>query len=91
MTDLLNKINSKSRAIRLSKGDFESYSEAQSQFDQLFDDVATEILKMKRTLKKRFEKIQAGKVRKSRRRNSDDDADKKWGETQTIFPQIWKF
>lgn len=30
MTDLLNKINSKSRAIRLSKGDFESYSEAQS-------------------------------------------------------------
>ena len=77
MTELLGKISTKSRQIRLSKGDFESYSDAQGQFDQLFDDVATEILKMKRTLKKRFDKVQAGKVRKSRRRNSDDAADDK--------------
>lgn len=63
MSSLLKKINDKSRLIKLKKDDFESYSDAQSQFDLLFDDVATEILKMKRNLRTRFNKVQSGKVK----------------------------
>ena len=60
MTTLLKKINNKARFIKLQKDDFEAYSDAQAQFDLLFDDVAMEIMKMKKNLRVRFNKIQKG-------------------------------
>lgn len=73
MTALLRKIDTKSRQTRLHKDDHEAYCEAQSQFDLLFEDVATEILRMKRTLRKRFAKVNAGKGRRLNRRRSDPE------------------
>tara|TARA_B110001450_G_C17559035_1_gene455948 strand:+ start:137 stop:865 length:729 start_codon:yes stop_codon:yes gene_type:complete len=60
MTNLLKKINNKARFIKLQKDDFEAYSNAQAQFDLLFDDVAMEIMKMKKNLRVKFNKVQKG-------------------------------
>lgn len=60
MTTLLKKINNKARFIKLQKDDFEAYSNAQAQFDLLFDDVAMEIMKMKKNLRVKFNKVQKG-------------------------------
>lgn len=61
MTVLLKKINNKARGIRLQKDDFQAYSDAQAQFDLLFDDVAMEIMKMKKNLRVKFDKVQGGR------------------------------
>lgn len=60
MTTLLKKINNKARGIKLQKDDFEAYTDAQAQFDLLFDDVAMEIMKMKKNLRVKFNKVQKG-------------------------------
>jgi len=57
MTVLLKKINNKATHIKLEKDDFEAYSDAQAQFDLLFDDVAMEIQKMKKNLRVKFNKV----------------------------------
>jgi hypothetical protein len=70
MTTLLKKINNKARGIKLQKDDHEAYSDAQAQFDLLFDDVAMEIMKMKKNLRVKFNKVQKGE---SDRRGGDRD------------------
>ena len=77
MTVLLKKINNKARGIRLEKDDFEAYSDAQAQFDLLFDDVAMEIMKMKKNLRVKFNKVQnVGKTSSNRGRDNRDNRER---------------
>ena len=71
MTTLLKKINNKARFIKLQKDDFEAYSNAQAQFDLLFDDVAMEIMKMKKNLRVKFNKVQKGDTGRDNRDRGD--------------------
>ena len=79
MTTLLKKINNKARGIKLQKDDFEAYSDAQAQFDLLFDDVAMEIMKMKKNLRVKFNKVQKGDNYRGGDRENNRGGDRRRG------------
>jgi hypothetical protein len=67
---ILKEVSKRSSAVRFSKDDFESYSEAQHQLDNLHEETVTAILKMKTSLRKRFQNVQkrASKAKKEEKK-----------------------
>ena len=67
--DLITQVRDKVRRIKLGQNDFQVYSETQEQIDALLFEATDEIMKIKRTLKDRFERVQNSKspARSSRR------------------------
>lgn len=51
---ILKEVSKRSSAVRFSKDDFESYSEAQHQLDALHEETVSAIQNMKKSLRKRF-------------------------------------
>ncbi len=66
--DLMDEVREKVMKIKLGQNDFKLYSETQEQIDALLFEATEEIMKIKKSLRIRFEKVQKSKSpAKSRR------------------------
>lgn len=78
--DLIIDVRAKVKKIKLSSGGYEVYAQTQEQIDSLLYEATEEIMKIKKTLKDRFERVQRSKSNsKSRsrvRRSRSKDAKK---------------
>jgi hypothetical protein len=59
--DLMDEVREKVMKIKLGQNDFKIYSETQEQIDALLFEATEEIMKIKKTLRVRFEKAQKSK------------------------------
>jgi len=93
--DLIKEVNSKVSRIQLTKDDFRTYSDVQTEVDSFLSEAINDILGIKQNLKKRWEDIQAGRKRKEKRnpsrqprprtRKDSDHAEKTEGGQQSVF------
>jgi hypothetical protein len=66
LTDILLEVSRRTDSVRLTKDDFESFSEAQTQLDALMRETVSEIFRMKQRLRKRFARAAQNDRRPSR-------------------------
>ena len=59
--DLMDQVREKVKNIKFGQGDFQVYSETQEQIDALLFEATDEIMKIKKSLKDRFERVQKSK------------------------------
>jgi len=69
LRNVLKEVSRRSDAVHLTKDDFESFSEAQSQLDSLMKETMTEIMRMKQNLRKKFARVQSRRGGSSGRRS----------------------
>lgn len=72
----MNQVREKVKKIKLGQNDFQAYSETQEQIDALLYEATEEIMKIKKTLKTRFEKVQKSKSPKRGRARRGEAAPK---------------
>lgn len=58
---MIREVQTRVSQIELSKDDYQTYSEVQSEVDNFLFEATTEIMSIKNGLRKRFENIQNGK------------------------------
>jgi hypothetical protein len=61
--ELIAEVNSKVSKIQLTKDDFKTYSDVQTEIDSFLSEAINDILGIKNNLKKRWEDVQSGKKR----------------------------
>ena len=75
LRNAIKAISGRVQKLRLNKDDYDTYHSSQAQLDALLKETVDDILKMKSKLVKRFEKVQAQPVKKSRRGRSRPRSD----------------
>ena len=72
LQDILREVSRRSDSVHLSKDDHAQFSEAQAQLDTLLHETVSDIMRMKQTLKKRFDRAQnsQGRYRSSSKRRN---------------------
>jgi hypothetical protein len=74
--DFIKEVQLKVSEVKLEKGDYQTYSEVQSEVDNFLDEATTEILAIKKGLRLRFENIQSGKGDQRKRQNRNKPRNK---------------
>ena len=96
--ELIAEVNLKVSKIQLTKDDFKTYSDVQTEIDSFLSEAINDILGIKNNLKKRWEDVQAGKTRRNKsnqkrkgsrqpraRTRKDSDEKQADGGQQSVF------